>query len=773
MANEISWRGKVTGATNYFTIRRAADNYMWDTDQDAGPLFQSMLTANWYHASAAAGNYWIAMSEAPAGSYLYKGSWPTTGNSPDVDGPLPGFHYVDIYRQAGANPAISDTLVGTIYGWWNGTKFEPAAADVYQVAATAQTARDLGQGVNAATLAGVVPDMDEAGKIAARVRSFQDNADAEHNVEFGGDTNYPEVYAQNAGAGGGLTAQETRDAMELASTVGTPSAGSIDTKLGSIYSEMSKPGTAQTTDINAKIGAKGGIPALDAATGLKIVGYNAGNVETAQTAKFTFDASYCVNADTIYVNGAGQTGKDLGNALPAVGPGTIGGLPVLDANQLAPETPKTNKLTFDLISSVNYLKVTVYGFVGSLLTGTAAYLRAAFDYFFNVVTPAKTVNDVGGGNPSVVYSSSLTQATIANDKIYIATKTGFSQSALTANLSGSLDVSDTELDGFTTNNITDGAYVLSLNSCVFRNGWMFNEDSHTYTDFKTGTKFENMNIDGYFRIQNGAYPVLNNCKFGLYGGVEQAVLSTSGSSGTAFCAKFHNCAGSILIKSTSNVNQKYLFFGGDMDITIDAGCGVGTIAIEGSLGIIIHQAGSLATVTYNGVAIAAGSTRNIPAKVDDVPTVAQNADGVLDEALGAHAGFLTTLVTDTNDSGRYSALQSALTGLYNALNATLVSIEGSGWNGATDALRLIRINVDALAVAVAALPAAPSAATIASTVMGSSVDGSFTLTKAIKEILAKMTGDPTKVGNAYQYHDKATGALLFTLTEVGDQVTRS
>ena len=51
----------------------------------------------------------------------------------------------------------------------------------------------------------------------------------------------------------------------------------------------------------------------------------------------------------------------------------------------------TDKLTFDLVSTVNYLKVTTYGFCGSLLTGTAAYIRAAFDTAFNVAT----------GNPKV------------------------------------------------------------------------------------------------------------------------------------------------------------------------------------------------------------------------------------------------------------------------------------------------------------------------------------------------------------------------------------
>jgi hypothetical protein len=91
------------------------------------------------------------------------------------------------------------------------------------------------------------------------------------------------------------------------------------------------------------------------------------------------------------------------------------------------------------------------------------------------------------------------------------------------------------------------------------------------------------------------------------------------------------------------------------------------------------------------VAVANGTTLNVPAKVSDIPTAAQNADGVLDEALGAHAGFLTTLVTDTNDSGRYSALQSALTAMYSALVSNLANKTGTkGTDNIYDKVEIMR-----------------------------------------------------------------------------------
>lgn len=134
MASEISWRGTTTGSTDYFTIRTIdKPGKMWDTT--GTPNFVTIVTANW-------ANYAVAMSETVAGSYLYNGTFPAiSGNM------VAGWYYADMYKQAGGSPAISDTMIGTFLGYWDGTTFKPWADDTTHVGGTAQTARDLGASV--------------------------------------------------------------------------------------------------------------------------------------------------------------------------------------------------------------------------------------------------------------------------------------------------------------------------------------------------------------------------------------------------------------------------------------------------------------------------------------------------------------------------------------------------------------------------------------------------------------------------------------------------
>lgn len=125
MANEIAWRHSATGKTVYATIRSAARTY-WYT---VTPALETLTVAHW-------ADYDIALAEAPASSYFYVGTWPATLTTV-------GWYWLDIYEQAGAGPAIGDTLIGGIVGYWNGTALLPWAADTTQVAGTAQTAGDI------------------------------------------------------------------------------------------------------------------------------------------------------------------------------------------------------------------------------------------------------------------------------------------------------------------------------------------------------------------------------------------------------------------------------------------------------------------------------------------------------------------------------------------------------------------------------------------------------------------------------------------------------
>ena len=125
MANEVSWRHTATGKTVYVTIRSAA-RQMWYT---VTPELEALTVAHW-------ADYDVALTESPADSYFYVGTWPAGLATA-------GWYWVDVYEQAAASPAIDDTIIGLIVGYWNGTTLSPWAADTVQIGGTAQTAGDV------------------------------------------------------------------------------------------------------------------------------------------------------------------------------------------------------------------------------------------------------------------------------------------------------------------------------------------------------------------------------------------------------------------------------------------------------------------------------------------------------------------------------------------------------------------------------------------------------------------------------------------------------
>ena len=189
MANEMRWRGLVTGATNYFTICAPPNSY-WHTDGTPG--LETGQAAHW-------ANYAITAGEV-SGFYLYLGTIPAT---------LPvGWYWIEEYRQAGGSPAITDTMVGQKYCYWDGTTLEAAAADVKQVARTAQTARDLG-----ATLGAAGAGLTALGD--ARLANL-------------------DVAVSTRGTGAALAAQDVANALKLAPAAGAPASGSAQEALNAI-----------------------------------------------------------------------------------------------------------------------------------------------------------------------------------------------------------------------------------------------------------------------------------------------------------------------------------------------------------------------------------------------------------------------------------------------------------------------------------------------------------------------------------------------------------
>lgn len=165
MANEVSWRHTATAKTVYYTIRSAA-RQMWNTS--GTPAFEALTVVNW-------ADYDIALAETPASSYFYVGDWPAGVSTV-------GWYWLDVYEQATASPAISDTLIGGIIGYWNSTTLSPWAADVTQISGDS-TAADRLEAVLDATPGGAVVDDNDPDPTAT---AFETNLSEATNDHYNG-----------------------------------------------------------------------------------------------------------------------------------------------------------------------------------------------------------------------------------------------------------------------------------------------------------------------------------------------------------------------------------------------------------------------------------------------------------------------------------------------------------------------------------------------------------------------------------------------------------
>ena len=112
----MKYKHTETGADLYYIQRQPLPGTQ-HLDRDTATLV-SYAPADWT-------DYAQALTESPAGGYIYGATHATVSNGPYI---------YDIYKRIGASPAITDTLLATIYGYWGGSTLHihmPLAANGY------------------------------------------------------------------------------------------------------------------------------------------------------------------------------------------------------------------------------------------------------------------------------------------------------------------------------------------------------------------------------------------------------------------------------------------------------------------------------------------------------------------------------------------------------------------------------------------------------------------------------------------------------------------
>lgn len=147
MADTLQLQHSVSGATLYAIIRNA-DGEVWN-----GAAFEAYVTAN-------LGNYDVALTEQGTASRYYAVAMPAV---------VAGLYSIVAFVRAGASPAETDSVVGTVTGEWDGTRFTrlgtPAGTSLAADLLTIDNLVDDLEGRLTATRAGYLDNL-SAGAVA-------------------------------------------------------------------------------------------------------------------------------------------------------------------------------------------------------------------------------------------------------------------------------------------------------------------------------------------------------------------------------------------------------------------------------------------------------------------------------------------------------------------------------------------------------------------------------------------------------------------------------
>ena len=430
MAAELSYRHTATGSTMKATIRQpltTGGKIRMCVVADGS--FEDLTVANW-------ANYIITMTETPASSYGYVGTWPAGLSTV-------GWYAVDFYDGA----TIAGTLAGTFLGYWDGTNFNLGGADARQIAGTATAVPGASGGLlisgsnagtttfGALTVTGAVAFSSTFGVTGAVTLSSSlttgavvINNGAGAGLSITGTTIGVDI---NASAGIGIDVDGTTGGLDVSASEGH---GISSTSTGGLSSGLYLLGNGTGPGLDVEGGTTApGISVVGGATsgsgmkieaagtndvGLEIIGIGTG-AGMSVTGGATGHGLYCyggaTSGDGIYA--AGQT---AGDGMTLVGAGasqydlnadikgditgevaTLGGLAAASAAKLDDILDGTGGtgLTISAITLTTPIESDLVSIHGTALTETAGLLAGGFKKFFNVASPTGTVNSLPDAVP--------------------------------------------------------------------------------------------------------------------------------------------------------------------------------------------------------------------------------------------------------------------------------------------------------------------------------------------------------------------------------------
>lgn len=213
MADTILLPHSVSAVTVYAIIRDADGAVL------NGAVFESYVTAN-------LGNYDIPMTEQGTASRVYAVAFPALSA---------GLYRVAAYQQAGGSPAETDSLIGTSYGEWDGSRFvrlgDPAGVSI---------AADLATAISQTTAASVRSAIGLASaNLDTQLSTIDDFLDTEVAAIKAKTDNLPSDPADASDVSAAVSA--------LSATLGTPSNLGSGATIAANLSDIE----AQTDDIGA------------------------------------------------------------------------------------------------------------------------------------------------------------------------------------------------------------------------------------------------------------------------------------------------------------------------------------------------------------------------------------------------------------------------------------------------------------------------------------------------------------------------------------------